>query len=59
MALLRDPRFQNLLTGYKRKERVFIVAHTTQDEVSSTWLVKGADGKQYKPDDYLTAFSTT
>ena len=57
MALLRDPRFQNLLTGYKRKERVFIVSDTTQDEVSSTWLVKGADGKQYKPDDYLTAFS--
>jgi len=57
MALLRDPRFQNLMTGYKRKERVFIVSDSTQDEVSSTWLVKGTDGKQYKPDDYLTIFS--
>lgn len=57
MTLLRDWRFQNLLTGYKRKQRVFIVSETTQDEVSSTWLVKGADGKQYKPDDYLTVFS--
>jgi type I restriction enzyme R subunit len=33
------------------------VAHTTEDEVSSEWLVRGLDGKEYKPDDYLTAFS--
>jgi len=37
---------------------VFFVAHTVQDEVSSEWLVRGSDGKEYKPDDYLTAFST-
>jgi type I restriction enzyme R subunit len=57
MSLLRDPTFQQLLVGYKRKERVFLVTYTTQDEVSSEWLVKGADGKEYKPDDYLVAFS--
>ncbi|MBI3208784.1 MAG: DEAD/DEAH box helicase family protein [Candidatus Solibacter usitatus] len=57
MSLLRTSAFQHLLTDYKRKERVFLVAHNTQDEVSSEWLVRGVDGKQYKPDDYLTAFS--
>jgi type I restriction enzyme R subunit len=57
MALLRNPAFQNQLVGYKRKERVFLVSYETQDEVSSSWLVRGADGKEYKPEDYLVAFS--
>jgi type I restriction enzyme R subunit len=57
MGLLRNADFQRLLQEYKRRPRVFYVAHTTQDEVSSEWLVRGLDGKEYKPDDYLTAFS--
>jgi type I restriction enzyme R subunit len=57
MGLLRNVDFQRLLQEYKRKPRVFYVAHTTQDEVSSEWLVRGLDGKEYKPDDYLMAFS--
>ena len=57
MALLRNPSFQNQLVGYKRKERVFLVSYETQDEVSSSWLVRGADGKEYKPEDYLVAFT--
>jgi type I restriction enzyme R subunit len=57
MALLRSPSFQNQLVGYKRKERVFLVSYETQDEVSSSWLVRGADGKEYKPEDYLIAFT--
>lgn len=57
MGLLRNTDFQRLLQEYKRKPRVFIVAHETEDEVSSEWLVRGLDGKEYKPDDYLTAFS--
>lgn len=57
MGLLRNPDFQRLLQDYKRKPRVFFVAHTAQDEVSSEWLVRGLDGKEYKPDDYLTAFA--
>ncbi len=57
MALLRNPNFQNQLVGYKRKERVFLVSYETQDEVSSSWLVRGADGKEYKPEDYLVAFT--
>jgi type I restriction enzyme R subunit len=55
--LLRNPSFQNQLVGYKRKERVFLVSYETQDEVSSSWLVRGADGKEYKPEDYLIAFT--
>ncbi len=57
MGLLRNPDFQRLLQDYKRKPRVFFVAHTAQDEVSSEWLVRGLDGKEYKPDDYLAAFA--
>src|SRR5580704_16993433 len=57
MTLLQDKVFQDLLMNYPRKERLFIVAHETQDNVSSSWLVRGIDGKEYKPDDYLTAFA--
>ena len=28
-----------------------------EDEVSSAWLVRGLDGKEYKPEDYLVAFA--
>lgn len=58
MKTLRDKTFQNLLLNYERKPKVFLVAHTVQDEVSSQWLVRGTDGKEYKPDDYLVAFSS-
>jgi type I restriction enzyme R subunit len=57
MALLRNADFQRLLLEYKRKSRVFLVSHTTEDSVSSEWLVRGLDGKEYKPEDYLVAFS--
>jgi type I restriction enzyme R subunit len=56
MALLRNPDFQNLLVNYPRAPRVFIVAHETKDKVESEWAVRGADGKEYKPEDYLQAF---
>lgn len=55
--LLRNADFQRLLRDYRRRPRVFLVAHTAQDEVSSEWLVRGLDGKEYKPDDYLSAFA--
>jgi type I restriction enzyme R subunit len=57
MALLREKDFQDLLVSYQRRERVFFVAHQAEDEVSSSWLVRGADRKEYKPDDYLVAFA--
>lgn len=57
MKLLRDKAFQDLLVNYERKPRVFLIADGVQDTVSSQWLVRGNDGREYKPDDYLTAFT--
>jgi len=57
MATLRKPEFQKLLVDYPRTPRVFLVAHEAEDVVSSEWRVRGADGKEYKPDDYLNAFA--
>ena len=56
MHLLRDPGFQDLLVNYKRPGRTFIVAHSVTDTVESGWLIRGADGREYKPEDYLQAF---
>jgi type I restriction enzyme R subunit len=57
MALLRNPVFQDLLMNYERAPRTFLIAYESQDMVTSEWLVKGADGKEYKPEDYLSAFA--
>ncbi len=57
MSLLRDPNFQDLLINYERSERLFVKAYETEDTVTSAWLVRGADGKEYKPEDYLVAFA--
>jgi len=58
MRILRDEDFQDLLLNYPRPPRTFLVAATVQDEVSSEWLIKGATGQEYKPQDYLDAFET-
>src|SRR5262249_29861560 len=55
--LLRGPAFQDLLVNYPRPKRTFVVAYPTQDTVSSSWLIRGAGGKEYKPEDYLAAFA--
>ncbi|HEY1686488.1 MAG TPA: type I restriction-modification enzyme R subunit C-terminal domain-containing protein [Tepidisphaeraceae bacterium] len=57
MALLRNADFQNLLITYPRPPKRFIVAEEHQDTVTSEWIVRGADGKELKPADYLAAFS--
>jgi type I restriction enzyme R subunit len=57
MSLLREEAFQDLLVNYERAPRTFIKAYETEDSVSSEWLVRGADGKEYKPEDYLAAFA--
>ncbi len=57
MSLLRNPNFQDLLINYERSERLFVKAYETEDTVTSAWLVRGADGKEYKPEDYLVAFA--
>ncbi|MEK9137106.1 MAG: DEAD/DEAH box helicase family protein, partial [Bacteroidota bacterium] len=58
MALLRDKNFQDLLMNYPRAPRTFLVAYEAEDTVTSMWLVRGADGKEYRPEDYLTAFAS-
>ncbi|MCL5005142.1 MAG: DEAD/DEAH box helicase family protein [Acidobacteria bacterium] len=57
MALLRDPDFQDLLMNYQRAPRTFLIAYETEDTVTSQWLVRGADGREFKPEDYLSAFA--
>jgi type I restriction enzyme, R subunit len=57
MSLLRNSSFQDLLLNFPRPKRVFLIAHDTVDTVSSSWVVRGSDGKDYRPQDYLTAFS--
>jgi len=57
MKLLRDPEFQDLLEHYPRGKKSFVIAATATDTVSSEWLIRGATGQEYKPDDYLKAFS--
>jgi type I site-specific restriction endonuclease len=57
MKLLREKTFQDLLVNYPRRQRTFLVATDTVDTVSSSWLVRGTDGKEYKPEDYLSVFA--
>jgi type I restriction enzyme R subunit len=57
MQLLRNSAFQDLLVNYPRPKKVFVVGYGVEDEVASQWLIRGADGREYKPEDYLTAFA--
>jgi len=57
MKTLRNPEFQRLLKTYKRPKRGFIVSYETQDEVKSEWIIREPGGGQWKPEDYLVAFS--
>ncbi len=56
MQLLREGSFQDLLISYPRKPRTFVVAYGATDEVHSEWLIRGADGREYQPADYLQVF---
>lgn len=57
IKLLRDANFQHLLMNYRRPPRLFLEARDAYDIVASEWLIHGGDGKAYKPEDYLTAFT--
>ncbi|MFJ8432074.1 DEAD/DEAH box helicase family protein [Kitasatospora sp. NPDC094019] len=57
MKILRDPAFQDLLENYPRGGKTFLVAGSAMDDVSSEWLIRGITGKEYRPADYLVAFS--
>ncbi|MBP6835105.1 MAG: restriction endonuclease subunit R, partial [Deltaproteobacteria bacterium] len=56
MKLLRDGAFQKLLRDYPRATRQFFSAEQQVDTVTSEWVVRGSDGREYKPEDYLSAF---
>ncbi len=57
MRLLRDNGFQDLLVNYPRRKRVFIKALENEDTVTSEYLIRDGQGKEYKPEDYLEAFA--
>lgn len=57
MRTLRDPDFQQLLANYPRGQRTFLVAPGVTDTVSSEWLIRAGVGQEYKPTDYLAAFT--
>jgi type I restriction enzyme R subunit len=56
MHVLLDPDFQRLLTDYQRTRQPFVVATTTEDYVVSGYLIRTADGRSVRPDDYLADF---
>jgi len=56
MALLRTPAFHELLQNYPRPPRTFLVAHATQDTITSEVLIRDGLGNDYKPEDYIEAF---
>jgi type I restriction enzyme R subunit len=58
MKLLRDEGFLDLLVNYPRPNKPFVIADEVEDIVGSEWLIRGGAGKEYKPEDYLTAFAT-
>lgn len=58
LAILRNPTFQDLLVHYPRRKRErFVVAYGAEDTVTSTELISDGTGKEYRPEDYLAAFS--
>lgn len=56
MKTLRGEGFQDLLVNYPRPIRSFLVAVENEDQVTSEWLARGSDGREYKPEDYLKEF---
>lgn len=57
MQLLRTPAFQELLMDYPRRPRTFWRAIEASDQVSSEYHIRSGTGKDFKPEDYLMAFS--
>jgi type I restriction enzyme R subunit len=58
MKLLRDTEFQRLLVAYPRPPRErFMRAVEYEDAVSSSWLIRDEQGREFRPDDYLQTFA--
>lgn len=56
LSLLRNTEFQYLLVNYERASKNFIKAYEVDDEVTSTYVFRTADGKDLKREDYIEAF---
>lgn len=56
MALLNNPKFQKLLTDYKRPAPVFYRAEGVRDDVTSALVFEAGD-RYLQPVEYLRAFS--
>jgi type I restriction enzyme R subunit len=56
MRVLRDPAFQQLVTSYPRARSPFLIAESATDYVTSSPLIRTADGRSVRPEDYLEAF---
>lgn len=57
MGVLKKEDFQALLVNYPRPERSYLKAIEQTDNVSSILIFRDVAGTEYKPDDYLKAFS--
>jgi len=57
IKILRDKGFQNILLSYPRKQKVFLIAYDSRDNVTSEYLFKTTDGKEINAGDYIEAFT--
>jgi len=57
MEILKNKDFTDLCTSYPRKKRFFYRDYITEDTVTSELVIRDSGGNDYKPEDYLTAFS--
>ncbi len=58
LDILRQPDFQTLLVNYPRAQKPFLIAEGVEDYVTSGHLIRTADGRSVRPEDYLSAFES-
>src|SRR5574341_370582 len=56
MKILRDDSFLDMMENYPRAKQPFLVSETKEDIAESEFIFRSADGKEYKPEDYISAF---
>lgn len=56
IEILRHPDFQSLLANYPRATSPFLIAEGVEDYVVSGHMIRTADGRSVRPEDYLNAF---
>jgi type I restriction enzyme R subunit len=56
IKILQNEGFLNLCDNYHRPKRVFIIAESAEDFVTSEVLFRAADGRELKPPDYIRMF---